>query len=155
VNSINEIRAETHKVARPRSRRGQATVEFALVLLVLLALLYGILEVSRLVFINADVQNAAREAAQYVSLHATDPTVVADAKAKARSKITWADPNQVDFTASFPDGLCTFCKATVIATYSWTSIVNFVPDVQNFALRPLGPIRLDSTSTVLIENGNN
>jgi len=48
-----------------RSRRAQAMVEFMLALPVLLVLLYGILEVSRLVFIFASAANASRQAARY------------------------------------------------------------------------------------------
>ncbi len=45
--------------------RGQAVVEFALVLPILLILLYGIIEVARLIFIYTSVTNASRQAARY------------------------------------------------------------------------------------------
>ena len=45
--------------------RAQAMVEFMLVLPILLLILYGILEVSRLVFIYTSVSNASRQAARY------------------------------------------------------------------------------------------
>ena len=47
--------------------RGQAIVEFALVLMVLMVVLVGILEVGRLMFMYAAVNNASREAARYAS----------------------------------------------------------------------------------------
>lgn len=47
--------------------RAQAIVEFAIVLPILLMLLVGILEVGRMVFIYAAVNNASREAARYGS----------------------------------------------------------------------------------------
>jgi Flp pilus assembly protein TadG len=47
--------------------RGQAIVEFAIALPILLALLVGIFEVGRLVFIYSAVTNASREAARYAS----------------------------------------------------------------------------------------
>ena len=50
-----------------RKKRGQAMVEFMLVLPVLLLLLYGIIEVGRLIFIFASVANASRQAARYGS----------------------------------------------------------------------------------------
>lgn len=46
-------------------RRAQALVEFMLVLPVLVILLYGIIELSRLIFIVASVANASRQAARY------------------------------------------------------------------------------------------
>lgn len=50
---------------KPAKQLGQAIVEFALVLPILLLLLYGIVEVSRLVFIYLSVTNASRQAARY------------------------------------------------------------------------------------------
>jgi Flp pilus assembly protein TadG len=47
--------------------RGQAIVEFALVLMILMMVLVGILEVGRLMFFYAAVNNASREAARYAS----------------------------------------------------------------------------------------
>jgi Flp pilus assembly protein TadG len=48
--------------------RAQALIEFAIVLPVLLALLVGIMEVGRMVFIYALVTNASRDAARYASV---------------------------------------------------------------------------------------
>jgi hypothetical protein len=50
-------------------RRGQSTVEFALAALLLLLLVFGILEVSRLVFAVSNISNGAREGAHYAALH--------------------------------------------------------------------------------------
>ncbi len=50
-----------------RAKSAQAMVEFMLVLPVLLMLLYGIIEVGRLIFIFASVANASRQAARYGS----------------------------------------------------------------------------------------
>lgn len=47
------------------SRRAQAMVEFMLVLPILVILLYGIIELSRLIFIVASVANGSRQAARY------------------------------------------------------------------------------------------
>lgn len=49
------------------SQRAQAIVEFAIVLPILLVLLVGILEVGRLIFMYAAVNNASREAVRYAS----------------------------------------------------------------------------------------
>jgi hypothetical protein len=50
-----------------RTQRAQAVVEFMLALPVLLMLLYGIVEVGRLIFIFSSVANASRQAARYGS----------------------------------------------------------------------------------------
>jgi hypothetical protein len=49
----------------PRKTRAQAILEFALILPILLMLLYGIIEVGRLIFIFSSVANASRQAARY------------------------------------------------------------------------------------------
>lgn len=61
----------TIKIFSSKSRffetRAQSMVEFAIVLPLLLALLIGILEVGRMVFIYAVVTNASREAVRFAS----------------------------------------------------------------------------------------
>lgn len=52
--------------------RGQAIVEFAIALPILMALLVGILEVGRMLFIYSSVTNASREASRYASVIGRD-----------------------------------------------------------------------------------
>src|SRR5215216_6702821 len=54
---------KVHRTGRP----GQAIVEFAIVLPILMVLLVGILEVGRMIFIYSVVNNASREAARFGS----------------------------------------------------------------------------------------
>ncbi len=54
-------------IKQPKKNRGQAIVEFMLALPVLLMLLYGVIEVGRLIFIFSSVANASRQAARYGS----------------------------------------------------------------------------------------
>lgn len=66
-----------------RSERGAAAVEFALVLLPLLLLLVGIIEFSRVFYLQFRMQEAAREAARTVALHdpllgVLDPLAIVD-----------------------------------------------------------------------------
>jgi len=49
--------------------RGQAIIEFAIVLPILLLILVGILEVGRMVFIYSAVSNASRNAVRYASAY--------------------------------------------------------------------------------------
>ena len=55
------------RIQKAPGARAQAIVEFALVLMILLVLLVGILEVGRLMFMYAAVNNASREAARFAS----------------------------------------------------------------------------------------
>jgi Flp pilus assembly protein TadG len=85
-------------------RRGQATVEFALVATILLALVLGVVEVGRVVFISNTLSNAAREGAHYLALHGDSPTWQADATQAINSKLFIVDPAQV--TRTFTCDLC-------------------------------------------------
>jgi Flp pilus assembly protein TadG len=53
---------------RRRRTRGQALVEFALVIPIFLLLVFGLLDVGRLVFINNAISQGAREGARYGSV---------------------------------------------------------------------------------------
>jgi len=55
------------KSNRKRSAKAQTIVEFALVLPVLLVIMYGLLEVGRLIFVYSTVVSASREAVRYGS----------------------------------------------------------------------------------------
>jgi len=52
-----------------RNQRGQTTVEFALVVGLLLILLFGIIDFSRLMFAYATMSNGVREGARYGVIH--------------------------------------------------------------------------------------
>lgn len=135
---------------RRRRQGGQAAVEFALIFVIFLFIVYGIIEVSRAVFINAELGNAAREGAQYLALNsahmdvsATATAVVTNAQARAKQRLVLADRTitQVNVPAYNP---CPFCIATVTVTYAWSPIIR-IPGLPN--------IPLESTATKLIENG--
>ena len=138
----------------PRRARGQAAVEFALVAIVMLALVYGILEISRLLLINAELENAAREGVHYAALH---PDSATGAYLKANiigPHLTLIDKNSTDFTVSnpeFPKGVGPYYPVKLTVTYNYLSLINIVPDMRTLSLKPLGPILMEATSTKLIE----
>ena len=128
--------------------RGQAAVEFALVFIVLVGLLFGILEVSRLVFMNAEIDNAAREGARYASL---SPGVTAySLRNTVASKLTLTNVSDVTITGPTYSPVagqrCTYCRVSVTLSYQWHSFVSFLN---------MGPITLQSTATTLIEVAGN
>lgn len=73
--------------ARPRARRGQSLVEFALITPLFLTLLFGIVEGARIAYAYNALNHAANEAGRYASLRST-PSVDA---VKARA-VAAADP---------------------------------------------------------------
>jgi Flp pilus assembly protein TadG len=81
-------------------RRGDAIVEFALVLPILLLILFGILELGRVIDAWIVVQNAAREGARVGTLDTTATAAATDAQSAANSYLStaFATRNDVDKT---------------------------------------------------------
>lgn len=130
------------------------TVEFAMVLIVLLAMLYGIIEISRLMLINAEIQNAAREGAQYLALHPDAHPETCLREHIIGPKLVLINKNDNDLVIWPPtpieSGVLYSWKHLHI-DYYWHSAVNFMPDISTLTLRPLD-IRLRAESTTLIES---
>jgi hypothetical protein len=140
---------------------GQATVEFALIFLVVLAMIYGIIEFSRVMLINAEVENSAREAARYLAQHPGADSNYLRNNVIA-SKLVLIDRNSPNFFISEPcflkaascsdrAGVGPYYPVEVTVIYTWTSAINFVPDLNRGTLGPLGPIILKSKSIRMIE----
>ena len=70
----------TEKLGRRSEKRGQAMVEFALVLIPLLLLIFGLIDLGRAVYANNSLSEAAREGARWgsVQARAADETGVED-----------------------------------------------------------------------------
>jgi Flp pilus assembly protein TadG len=82
-----------------REQGGQALVELAIVLPVLLLLLIGIVDVSLLLNADITITNASREAASYAVLHpAAAPSAIASA---ATSRVAPLLPANVTVTAKY------------------------------------------------------
>jgi hypothetical protein len=121
-----------------RRVKGQASVEFALIALVLLAILFGILEGGRLMLINSSVENGAREGAHYLALNPRAD--VEDLCEAILPKMPLVDKEHLTISRDEPS--CAFCPVTVQVTYRWHSFVGILN---------LGPIELKATSTKLLE----
>jgi hypothetical protein len=69
---LTKIRGTTKEAVR---EEGQATLEFALVILLLMLLVFGIVDFSRLLFAYATMANGVREGARYGIVHpSSNPT---------------------------------------------------------------------------------
>jgi Flp pilus assembly protein TadG len=101
------------------TQRGQAAVEFALVSLVFFALVYGVLEVGRLVFIHAEIHNAAREGAHFLSLNPGASQT--ELETRARSTLSLTPRAETAITRG--GSSCHFCRVEVTASYTWTPMV--------------------------------
>ena len=79
--------------ARPRrgpGTAGQSMVEFAIILLIFVLLIFGVIDLGRVVYIQSMIGSAAREAARYGIVNPG-----ADLDAYARSRIIGVNPADV------------------------------------------------------------
>ena len=87
--------------------RGSTTVEFAIVVPILILLTVGLLDVARAMNASVVVGSASREAAHYAILH--PGTTPADIETAARERVVPLDPTSVTVVARYYDsGTATF-----------------------------------------------
>jgi len=122
--------------------QGQALVEFALVILLLFLLLFGIIDFSRLFFAYATMSNGVREGARYGITHPPAPpdyTLEASeqeitAAAQAMMVVIGSDATiQINYpdSGSQPDPYCThLCRIEVVATSDFPVWTPFIPNIQ-------------------------
>jgi Flp pilus assembly protein TadG len=75
-------------------------LEFALAAILFLLLVFGILEVSRLVFATSSVNNSAREGAHYAALH--PESTVYTLTQQIAPKLIFISPAQIQVTLNCP-----------------------------------------------------
>ena len=88
-------------VARNRRQKGQAMVESALVLLVVLAMLIGVLDFGQVVFIHQALSERVRNAARWGAINYNDPVGAKNMVLYGQSTVP-TDPSREGGTASNP-----------------------------------------------------
>lgn len=150
------------RTARHRGERGQAIVETALVLPILMLILLGLFDFGRAVYAFNTISNAARDGARIAIVdQRSDPDGVSLAAIEAANQATAlgldpADPNQIrvrylkpDLSDACPAAWPSWqgCVAEIRVQYQWRAITPIVGAI-------LGPITLSSTTQMSIERSN-
>lgn len=128
----------------PQVRRGQALVEFALAIPIVLLLMLGTLDLGRAIFAYNSVSNAARSAAR-VAIVNQDQTAV---EAEALNEAVGLTPVTVE-PLSYPyaaGGECPDlgCVVRVEVSHDWVAATPIIGQI-------VGPITISSTSELPIE----
>lgn len=138
-----------------RSLRGAATVEFALVSLVFLALVIGVVEFSRLMLIYASAVEATRYGARVAVVCSVGDSAVV--KTRMRSILSLLQPENISI--SYPGAGCSAstCNPVTVTIQNLRvqAVIPFVPmtfQVPAFTTS-LPAETLDSTDNVLCEGG--
>ncbi len=117
---------------------GQAMVELALVLPLLVLVLMGVLDLGRGIYVYNVVSSAAREGARYGIIHPTNSDGIKNAAINTAVGVN-LDPNQIQITLN-----CSPCKKGDLITVSVSNTFN--PITLLFS-----PITMMGKSTMMIE----
>jgi Flp pilus assembly protein TadG len=132
---MSAVRERVRRLARPR--RGQALIETALVLPILLTLVFGIAEMGLYMYDYVQAANCAREAARRASVRAADadspPYCVSATLQPTLTPANYEDqPGGSDITAE------------VDSDHNWIVIDNLIPGLPN-------PMPLNATVVMRME----
>ncbi len=131
------------------SGRGAVAIEFAFLLLPFLLILYGIIEFSRVFWIQNTLEYAVEEAARFAIVNDKNPLYVNNAdfdtaiQAVARQNVAGLDPNDptLTFGATFEPDPGTRLVVIVTGNYGFNFLVPIVG---------VGPINLSARSQIAL-----
>ena len=141
MKAMQPCRSTRHRGGRSR---GQALVEFALVIPLFLLLLVALFDVGRAVFSYNTITNAAREGARIAIVNQYKPDIIA--RAKSQSAIVELDAPNVtaDFYQVKADGTPDTSKPCSLVAVGCLAVVTFEATYQ-----PITPI----IGNILFKNG--
>lgn len=136
--------------ARRGGARGQALMEFALVIPLVILMLLGLFDFGRAIYAFNTVSNAAREAARVAIVNPDEAAIQAEAASQAIALGIVSTAVIVEFWEAGLSGPCAVppefgCVAEVTVPYEWRAITPVIGDI-------IGPIQISSTSRMPIEN---
>lgn len=136
--------------AQPRSREhGQTLVEFALILPIFILVLMGIFDLSRAVYANNTIANAAREANRLAIVDQNISAIEGEAVAHAVNLgITASDVDVVFRRPGLPDvcisPVALACEVEVIVRYQYTAATPIIGNI-------VGIIDMEATARQPVE----
>jgi Flp pilus assembly protein TadG len=142
---------------RPRRRdhRGQALVEFALVLPILLLLIFGLVDLGRAIYAQNALSEAAREGARYGSVQARSAGDLPGIETYTQDRIDSIPGVTVTATCVLvdSDGTSSCAQNDLLQVEARTDLEMITPIIaQIMGSLGLNPIHLSSTSEVLVNN---
>ena len=141
---------------RGRLERGQALVEFALVIPIFLLLLVGLFDLGRAVFAFNTLTNAAREGARLAIVNQYEPSIIARAKEQT-AIVELNDPSvDIDFYQVNNDGTpdtttpCATIAVGCLAVVSFEATYNpITPFISNIVFR--NGVTFEAQSVLVVE----
>jgi len=143
-------------ILRPRRSRGQALVEFALVIPLLLLLIFGLIDLGRAVYVNNSLSEAAREGARWGSVQARSATNttrqdIADYTVGRLTSVPGASANAICIRPGTVVLPCSFNN--ILRVEVETDLEMITPIIgQLMSAAGLNPLHLSATSEVVVNN---
>lgn len=109
---------------------GQSLVEFGIVAFLLLMLLFGVIEIGRMVLVYTAVANAARTGVRYAIVHGSDNLATTDQiKTVVKNFLGTSpvDPTRATITINYPACNNPGCKVTVTTSYPYDPLISYFP----------------------------
>ena len=143
------------RIWRRRGRgRGQALVEFSLVFPLMLLLVFGLIDLGRLVYTNNALSEAAREGARYGSVQARSASDISGIEAYTVGQVAGIGGVTAIATCVRPGDVVMACSPNdtleVEASVQLSMITPIIAQLMSTA--GLNPFDLRSTATVLVNN---
>jgi Flp pilus assembly protein TadG len=131
-------KSQSTPTVRQFREKGAVAVEFALVLPIFLALIFGIVEYGRAFSIQVSMAQGAREAARYTAIHYKDAGFLAAAKQKAIDAAHIADlqPGEITISTCGPnlDAVVLITANTAYLT-GLPTLLPFLPDFMSISAK--------------------
>ena len=138
-----------------RRRRGQALVEFALIIPLFLLLLVGIFDLGRAVFAYNTLTNAAREGARIAIVNQYEPSIIKRAKDQT-AIVELNDPSvAIDFYQVNADGSpntssqCALIAVGCLAVVSFATYFPITPFISNILFK--NGVTFEAVSVLSVE----
>ena len=113
-----------------RDRRGVVAVEFALVIPVFLLMVYGFMELGRMLFIQNSLGHAVYEAQRYAIVHGASSSSPADAAALHAvivDRAAMLDGGLLTTDVTFSPDNAPGSQVTIVATYQFDFMTGLIP----------------------------
>lgn len=135
---------------KPRRRsRGQALVEFALAIPIFLVLLFGLVDIGRLVYVNNAISQAAREGARYGAVQGRSATAAArtDVRTHTISVLAAVPQPAVSVSCERAGASVGACRTNDVLVVSVSSpVAMFTPVIGQL----VGTVNVSSTAKVTV-----
>jgi Flp pilus assembly protein TadG len=118
--------------------QGSSLIEFSLVALIFIVLLFGIVEMGRMVLVYTSIANAARAGARYAIVHGADrtgsgvngpsgpsSTTQVQTVVQNFASVGLLDTSRLTITVSYPNGNSVGSAVSVTVTYPYDPLVTY------------------------------